>query len=289
MQRSDARAVLTDAIRDLRGSWATLARADIGYKILAFAVLTPAALAVIRWVAFSDETRAIADTDIAMFFLTTPAGIATLVLGGAVVAGIAALEVACLMAIGFAAARGSRLSVRGALAFGAFRAWLVIRLTANMIVRLIAGLLPFAAAAGVTYWLLLRSHDINFYLSRRPPEFWAAAVIGGVLAVMLAGLLIRTLARWALALPLVLFENVLPLRALGESARRSTSHRKMIVLALAAWAIVAVAFQGARRPLCPNSSGAFWLPRSPYRWPCCSSSSQCSRSSGRSSVSWPRS
>ena len=86
-----------------------------------------------------------------------------------------------------------------------------------MVVRLLAGLLPFLLAAGLVYWTLLRPHDINYYLARRP-----AGVLGrrwrspALLAVALVLLLVRTIARWALALPLVLFENVA--RA-GRSAR----------------------------------------------------------------------
>ncbi len=60
----------------------------------------------------------------------------------------------------------------------------------------------------------------------------------------------RTVARWALALPIVLFENVLPRRALAESARRSAGSRPLIVVVIAGWAVIAVASANAAR----------WLP-----------------------------
>jgi glycerophosphoryl diester phosphodiesterase len=51
----------------------------------------------------------------------------------------------------------------------------VLRLTVNVVVRLLAGLLPFLILLGLVYWLLLSRHDINYYLAERPPEFWAAS------------------------------------------------------------------------------------------------------------------
>ena len=213
---------------------------DIACKVLSFAVLTPVTMMVLRWVMSRAEGRVIADVDIAAFFLTTPAGALTLVLGGALLAAITALEMACLMAMGMATANGTSLTAREALVFGGARAPLVLRLTAHMVVRLLAGLLPFLLTAGVAYWALLRDYDINYYLAVRPPAFWAATAVAAVLLVTLAALLVRTIARWALALPLVLFENVLPLRAFGESSRRSAGSRATIVLVLASWAVFAL-------------------------------------------------
>jgi glycerophosphoryl diester phosphodiesterase len=186
------------------------------------------------------EGRVIADVDIATFFLTTPLGVLTLVLGGALLIGITALEMACLMAIGISVAKGSALTVREALAFGAARVLAVLRLTANMIVRLLAGLLPFLLAVGIAYWVLLRDYDINFYLAVRPPSFWVALVCAVVSLATLTALLVRTIARWALALPLVLFENVAPRHALSESSGRSTGAHAIVAIVLASWAAFAV-------------------------------------------------
>ncbi len=236
-----AREVVTGALRDLRRSWRSLALTDIACKLLAFALLTPATTMLLHWLMSRAGSGAIADADIARFFLTTRAGVVALVACGALLLAIVALEAACLMAIGLAEARGGHLSARDALVFGGVRALDVLRLTAQMVVRVLAGLVPFLAAGGVAYWALLRRHDINYYLSHRPPEFWAAAALGALIAAGLAALLAWTTARWALALPLVLFEDVSPRRALGESARRSAGNRWVVVTVLAAWAAAALA------------------------------------------------
>jgi len=238
--RHTVRVVLTEVIQDFGKSWRRLALTDIVYKFVSFAVLTPATVLVLRSVISSSEGRVVADVDIATFFLTTPLGVLTLVLGGALLVGITALEMACLMAIGIAEAKGRALTAKGALAFGAVRGLAVLRLTANMVVRFLAGLLPFLLAVGLVYWALLRDHDINFYLAVRPPAFWVAVAFAVVLVAALVALLVRTIARWALALPLVLFENVASRRALGESAERSAGAHAVVIAVLASWAIFAV-------------------------------------------------
>src|SRR6185503_1773316 len=217
-------------------SWRVLVQTDLVYKLISFALLTPGTLLLLRWPMSRTGTLVVADTEIATFFLTTRQGILALIVVGAILTGITALEMACLMAIGLAAANGRNLTARGALTFGASRALVVLRLAANMVARLLVGLLPFVAAVGVVYWTLLRDHDINFYLSRRPPEFWTAVSIAAVIVAVLAVCLLWTIARWSMALPLVLFEGVSPRNALAESSARTAGHRVVAISALAMWA-----------------------------------------------------
>jgi glycerophosphoryl diester phosphodiesterase len=262
--RETTQAIVSGAIRDLRDSWRVLAQTDLVYKLISFALLTPATLLLLRWAMSRTGTLVVADTEIATFFLSTPQGILALIVVGGILTGITALEMTCLMAIGLAAANGRHPTARGALAFGASRALLVLRLAANIVARLLVGLLPFAAAVGVVYWILLRYHDINFYLSRRPPEFWTAVSIGAVIVATLAVILLWTIARWAMALPLVLFEGVSPRRALAESSSRSAGHRSIAIAALATWAALASALLAVAawvpdfvgRALAPGFSGS---------------------------------
>jgi len=248
----------------LRGSWRVLAQTDLVYKLISFALLTPATLLLLRWAMSRTGTAVVADTEIATFFLSTRQGILALIVVGAILTGITALEMTCLMAVGLAAANGRHLTVRGALAFGASRALLVLLLAAHIVARLFVGLLPFAAAVGVVYWILLRRHDINFYLSQRPPEFWTAVSIAAVIAAALAVILLWTIARWTMALPLVLFEGVSPRRALAESSARSAGHRSIAIAALAMWAALASALLAVAtwvpdfigRALAPDFSGS---------------------------------
>ena len=245
-----AREILAGAVREIVPSWRSLAITDLAYKALAFALLTPAATLLLHVLLRRTRTEVVADADILRFFVTTRAGVVALILGGAVIIAITALEMACLMAIGLAAVKGGPINARSALFFAATRAAHVLALAAHMVLRVIAGVLPFLLAIGLVYLALLRDHDINYYLAQRPPTFYAAGAIIGLILAALAFLMVRTVARWALALPLVVFENVLPRRALAESARRSNGSRSLIVVVLAAWAVVALASANAAR----------WLP-----------------------------
>src|SRR5258708_6368893 len=112
-----ARGVVTDAFRDLLRSWRSLALTDIAYKLVAFALLTPATALLLRWLLSRTDTRVVADADIARFFLTTRPGAVALVAGGAILLGITTLESACLMAVGLTATKGMSLNARGAIAF----------------------------------------------------------------------------------------------------------------------------------------------------------------------------
>ena len=66
-----------------------------------------------------------------------------------------------------------------------------------------------------------------------------AAGLVAFIGIGLALTLARTIVRWALALPLVLFENVHPRHALGESAKRVVGARFLILWILVAWIVVA--------------------------------------------------
>lgn len=243
------RGIAADAVRDFLRSWKSLALTDVGYKVVAFALLTPLTVLLFRWLVFSDHNKVVADADILRFFVTTRVGLVALVVVGAIFLAISALELACLMAIGLAAAKGARLSPKHAVVFGATHAPNVLRLTVNVVVRLLAGLLPFLVLLGVVYWLLLSRHDINYYLAERPTEFWAAAGIATVIGAVLAAALVWTVARWIFALPLVLFEEVSPRRALRESASRSVGDRSLIVVVVAVWGVAVLALVSAATSL----------------------------------------
>ncbi len=253
------REIATEAVRRFFGSWRSLAITDLAYKAVAFALLTPATLLFLRWLLSRTHKSVIADADILLIFVTTRAGVLALVLGGAILLAITALEIACLMAIGLAAAKGRPINARSALVFVASRSAHVLALTAHFVVRVIAGLLPFLIAIGVVYLALLRGHDINFYLAQRPPVFFVAVALVGVILAGLAALLVRMVSRWALALPLVLFEDDLPRRAFAESARRSVGSRTLVVVVLASWGVIALALANAARWL-PELAGRVLAP-----------------------------
>ncbi len=111
------RPILVEALRDFPRSWRRLVAADVAWKAFAFALLTPGTILLLRIHLSRHSDDVIADAEIARTLLTTVPGILSLVVGAVVLAAITALEVTCLMAIGFAGADGKRLGARQALLF----------------------------------------------------------------------------------------------------------------------------------------------------------------------------
>ena len=230
--------LLVDAVRDFARSWPRLLATDLVYKTIAFVVLTPLVGAILQLFLSARDSSVLTDQDI-LFFVLSPVGLAALVAVGAVSLAILTLEQACLMAIGFGETRDLHVRTIDALWYGARHAWSVMRLALRIFVRVLLIAVPFLVVGGIVYLLLLREHDVNFYLAERPPVFLFAAGVVVALLVVMAVLIIRRLLSWAFALPLVLFEGVGPTKALTASVERTGGHRLIIAITLVAWGAAA--------------------------------------------------
>ena len=96
---------------------------------------------------------------------------------------------------------------------------------------------PFLVVVGATYLLLLTQHDINYYLTFKPPEFWLALGIAVLVVGVLLALLLRMVSGWLYAVPLLLFEGLAPSQVLAESSRRTAGHRWWIARWILAWVL----------------------------------------------------
>lgn len=235
----DTVSALFGALRNLRRTWPRMFGTDLVFKLLAFALLLPlVGYALRRFVALSGNT-VLSDLDI-LFFILSPIGIVALIVVGASVVAVAALEQAALMTIGLGEIRGSHVRVTSALAAGFRRSLSILLLTASLVARVVLVVAPFLLAAGVVYWMFLTAHDINFYLTNRPTSFWVAAILIAGIVTALAAILVPKLVCWAYALPVVLFERAHPLSALRVSEERTREHRGAITLVLVGWATASV-------------------------------------------------
>jgi glycerophosphoryl diester phosphodiesterase len=239
--RPRLREVFAGTLRDVSASWRTLIATDLAFRIVSFAVATPIAALLLRWLLSRSSEGVVADADIARFFFTSIPGLVTLVGGATFIVALTALEVACLMVVASAAAHERPANAKGAISFALAKAGSIVRVSGIMVLRVLAAVVPFVLAIGAVYLLLLRGHDINYYLSARPPVFWLAVTLAGGIVSVLLWLAIRTITRWSLAFPLVLFENVPPGRAIADAVARSQGIRRMIGIALTAWAAAALA------------------------------------------------
>lgn len=217
---------------------------EIACKIIAFIVLTPLVGVLFRVLVGFSGRSVLTDQDILYFFLGPVGWICFIVVGGLWL-GIVVLEQAALLGIIAAAGGRKRLGGAGGLRFAVAHGRAVVPVTARLLAMMLLAAAPFLALIGLVYSGLLGAHDVNFYLQEKPPVFWAALGLGGILAAGLIAVLLRLATNWLFALPLVVFENVRPADALRVSRERATGHRRSLLAWIAAWALAATLLSSA--------------------------------------------
>lgn len=188
---------------------------------------------------FSGQS-ALTDQDIAMFLLG-PAGFVVFILAGSLVLVGVVLEVAAMMWVLAAAAEGRHQWGLAVLRAVAMKVPKLLVFAAHLILRLLALSLPFLAAAAALAYLRLTEHDINYYLSQRPPEFRVTAALIAPILGLGAALLTERLISWSLALPVILFRDVPARQAFGISRNLTKGHRLGLLARFAVWAAVCLA------------------------------------------------
>lgn len=225
--------------RALRASWQPLLLIHFAFTALGVMIFAPLLGLTGRLMLKLSGQAALADQDIA-YFLLSPLGLIALVVFAGLLIAILAFEQASMMYIGLATEKGIPVSALGALRYAtgqAHRLWLF---TARLVIRVLLLTLPFLVLAGGVAWLLISDYDINFYLTEKPSEFWIAAILIGVILIIMLALLLRKTMQWALALPLVLFSSVRPSRSFAQSTRITQGQRAAILRLLISWGVLAL-------------------------------------------------
>lgn len=224
-------------MHSLKSSWRRLVITDVLFKIVAFVLLTPLVSLMFRGFLWLSGHTVLADTDIARFFLHPLGWITVVVVGGATIA-VLALEQAALMVASLSADHAQPMSVPNCLLFVVSRAAGIFRITAEMVVRLLLIATPFTAVAGILYVMLLTDHDINFYLTEKPPVFLFAVSLGGIILTVLAAIVIHRIVGWSVAIQLHLFEEIAPRECLKVSRDRVAGSRMAITNWVVIWLVV---------------------------------------------------
>ena len=203
----------------------------LGARLLSFALIAPISGALASAAVSLSGQSALTDLDIAQFLLTpigflVAIGIAAILLIGSFV-GFTAMAVD----LHYRTIQGLG-ALYTALHIMASRLVALLSYAALLALRILAIVLPFALAGFFIAYQLLGTHDINYYLSARPPEFYWAATIIGVLSFVAAIILVRFLLSWALSLHMVLFAGIRPNAAFSESREQMTGKRRRLLLTL---------------------------------------------------------
>lgn len=207
--------LVRSACRDFRRSWAGLVVFEVAFKLLVAWLLVPAVAAVLAGVLARAGHVAVSNHDILAFLLTPLGALYAAIFGTVAVALLLAEQAGVMLLAGPCGSAG-----RGFRAFPG-KAWRILRLSFGKVLLLALTLVPFVVLGVLTYAAFLTGHDIYFYWKERPPVFWVAAGIGGVILslAVAAGLVLYV--RWAFALPILLFEKGTrnPLRASRDRVR----------------------------------------------------------------------
>ncbi len=232
--KQDTQKLFQDMRHDFRLAWKELVLADLVYKAIAFAVLTPLVGLILRITLALSGMEVLADQDI-LRFLLGPVGWIAFVTVMSVGISVIVLEQAVLIIVVAGAAQEQRVSVRRALAHTLPLTWPILQVVGRLLVIVLAAAAPFLLAMGAVYFLLLGQYDINYYLSEKPPAFWWAAGLIAVIAAALGVVLLRLLLPALYALPLLLFEKVEPKDVMRTSRQRASGHLRPLIGWMVAW------------------------------------------------------
>ena len=230
-------AVLGAAWLDFLRRWRELLLFEAGFKLVQAWLLVPAVAVALAVVMSRAGYVAVNDWDL-LDFLLTPVGLVYASLLGVFTATLLLLESAAVLGlVGREDAGGARWSRSTPRAVGEV-VWKVTQLGAMKFGLLVLVFVPLALLLGLTYLALLSQQDIYYYLATKPAGFWLAAgiaavliLVGGVVAVLLG-------VRWALALPILLYERSSARESLQASGVAVAGMRLRVGMLLLGWPLV---------------------------------------------------
>jgi glycerophosphoryl diester phosphodiesterase len=197
-----ARAVWYDFLRARRA----LLIYELLFKLVEAWLLLPA-VAVLLAVTLSRAGHvAVSNLDI-LDFLLTPWGLLYAAVFGTATVGLLLLEQAGVMVLAALAGTAQRPPLMKLLRAAIGKSLRIMQLGALQVALLAISIAPFVFLAALTHRRLLSEFDIYYYLKQRPPVFWLALGIGGLLTLATLAVVAVLYVRWAFALPILLFEN----------------------------------------------------------------------------------
>lgn len=222
-----------DALTRSRALLPQLVIYDLAFKLLWLSVLAPAGAWVLDRLIERSGALAVTNTEI-IGFLISPPGIAFLVLTVAFSLTASLAELSGLVAISAAPGDEPRRWIQALTRTILDLPKLASTALAAAGIALVAAL-PLAAIAAAAHAALLGAHDINWYLSERPPALWAAAGIGVLLALLAAAMLAVALVRWSLVVPVVQNERLSGRAALRRSRQLVATQRARATRLVLGW------------------------------------------------------
>jgi len=206
----------------------------LSVRLAVSVLLLPVAGVILGLVLKWSGDPALTDQEIAGLLLS-PVGAVGALAVGAVLILAAFLDIALMTALWRRPVPGLGAALTSAWRLVLPRLGGVFRVGSGLLLRVLAICLPFVALAGLLAALTLTSHDINYYLTWRPPVFLLTAAAIAALLLGMAGLLVWRLSGWALALNLRLIDGVPARDCLAQSAAYLGARRGAVIRGLLVW------------------------------------------------------
>ena len=205
---------------------------DIWTTLLFIVFFAPASGWLLNRLVASRGQYAISDNDLVAFFLSFQ-GILFLIFSIGFILTFWFAEQVGLLIITVNAVSRKKVSVSHVLWEHLTRLSAILRLGLLQAASFLATSIPFVLGLGLTYMLLLREWDINYYLNVQPLSWWIALIIAGALSVVYLLLAAWLYTRWLFAIPLLVFEHATPIRALRKSWRQTRRRFRELAVPLA--------------------------------------------------------
>ena len=212
---------------------------DVLFKILYAAALGPLTTWLLTTLIGSTGAPVIGNTAIAAFILS-PIGIVTTIAIGTLTRAAGFIEKSGLMVIGLGHMTGQRMSFLRTVRFTARRIPNLLGLALLQTLILLIAVVPFGALGGIGYLTLLSQHNINYYLTLRPPEFQVAVALAAILAIGLLAVMAYLYLRWLFAVPAVVLEGRSFPAALGRSRELMKGGYRRCAAVMLTWGVLMV-------------------------------------------------
>jgi glycerophosphoryl diester phosphodiesterase len=219
---------------NLRKEFKAIVGFEIWFTLIYILVLAPFTVWLLDSLLATSGQLAVSNDDIIAFFLSFR-GVLFILLNLTFFIGLTYLEQVGLMIISMAAVHDRVISVSNVLWQNLSQMVSIIRLGLLQAVLYGAASLPFLAAGYLTYIAFLGGHDINFYLTAKPWQWWTALAIGGVIGVSHLVVIACLFVRLLFAVPILIFENAGQIEALKKSWQRTRSRILVLGMPLAVW------------------------------------------------------
>jgi glycerophosphoryl diester phosphodiesterase len=219
---------------DLRSRWRVPLAFHLVMQVLGFALIAPLFTFIASWLVGRSGEPVVSNVDLVGFVLS-PIGIFFVLLMGSLLGALLLAEFAGHSWISSHVMAGRSVTLRSTLGM-VLRLWpRLMLLGLRIFLRLLLLALPFLAVIAVVWFATLAGHDINYYLTDKPPEWKRALLIVAILALIYFFVLQRQVGRWLFAIPMLVLERISPKAALERSSELTKGRVVRVGFPLVSW------------------------------------------------------